>query len=243
MTSEAEGYAISRGVQATKSLCPRFGTTVYLLLLVVLLCGCRSAARESSQTGALQAQVPTVQEQTSNHPGRRAGPADPTLNITQQEYENALAKWQSYGVVEYEITFADSTYMGRGGNVKLRFKINRGKPTLVAYTDLNKDKPQVVPLTTLVKDDLEFLRGRSVEEMFRLIGMLFKEQPPTSLAFGNDYEVAFDSTLGYPLHVHSRVFTSQQTSVTDCCISYEVLSLRIIERSTPGMPKTGYLNP
>jgi hypothetical protein len=216
-----------------------------LLLVVALLGGCATAEQKGSRTDLPHAQVPPVQEQPDATSAAQPVPADPTtkINITQQEYADALAKWRLHAVVEYDITFQDSTYMLRGGKLKLRFKVEQSEPTLVRYTDLSGEQPRIIPLAGVPSDELEFLQGRSVEGMFALLGMVLAGDDSNPEAFGNEYDVAFDPALGYPLHVYSRAVAPGLGPVSDCCISYKVLSIQIIKSSAPGMPKTGAPSP
>lgn len=236
---------MSRAAQTTRRRLFGLWAVPSLFLVIALLGGCGAAEQQGSQTDLPLAQVPAAQEQPGDTPAAQPTPARPTLriNITQKEYDDALAKWRSHSVVEYEITLRDSTYMRIGGRLSLRIKVEQGEPTLVRYTDLSGDQPRIIPLEVVPSDELEFLRGRSVEGMFALLGMVLAGDDSNPRAFGNDYDVAFDPTLGYPLHVRSEAVAPGLGRATDCCISYNVLSLQIIKSSAPGMPKTGRPSP
>jgi hypothetical protein len=163
------------------------------------------------------------------------------VNVTQQDYQDALTKWRAQGIREYEITLIDSTAMGKGGKLRLRIRVEGTGPRVMSYTDLNSYQPQVIPLESLGADDLAHLRDLSVEAMFSLIRDLFngKRTNPTDPV--SEYDIAFDATLGYPIHVYSRIVSRDgNLSPTECCISYEVVSLTIFESTTPGMPKSGH---
>ena len=213
----------------------------YLLLCIVVLHSCNT--QTTSQTGKPQAL--TIPAQQSGSATVLSARVEPRTNVTQQQYENALAKWYARAVLEYEITLIDSSAMGMGGKLRLHIKADSNEPRLVSYTDLNYDQPQIIPLETLTEDELDYLRGLSVEKMFRLLGMLFTGELANTSGLTVYYDVEFDPTLGYPIRVHSRAFPQGGAAVTDCCISYEVLSLRVLTSATsvPGMPRTGNRSP
>ncbi len=80
--------------------------------------------------------------------------------------------------------------------------------------------------------------------MLEFIGVLLTEEPSYARLYGNDFDIAFHPTLGYPLHLDAYAVLPQGGRVTDCCLHYLVLDLRIINHTTtPGMPDTGGLDP
>lgn len=162
------------------------------------------------------------------------------INITEEEYENALAKWRARGIEEYEITLIDATRMGGGGRFSLRVRVENGEPILVSYTDLNGEQPQSIPLDTLDADDLDFLRERSVEGSFGLIGAVFKQTFSDTGNVIHEYRIKFDKELGYPSGVHWRLLLRDGGLMpTECCIHYDVISVKILKSDTPGMPRSG----
>jgi hypothetical protein len=213
-----------------------FGATIAALLIVVSVQeGCNTAPQASVERPL---KVPTniqVEATMSSTPI--------TINITQQEYETALAQWQSHHIQDYEITLVDSSQMIIGGKMRLRFELNGAEPQLIEYIALGQDQPRDVPLDTLSADDKDHLQGLSVEEMFNLIGGLFSGKNAIPSSPASDYDIAFDPILGYPTHIYSRAFSPQGAPVTECCLSYEVLAVDILRTSTPGMPRTGNSGP
>jgi hypothetical protein len=162
------------------------------------------------------------------------------INITETEYENALARWRARSIEEYEITLADSTRMAGGGRLRLRIRVDNGEPILVSYTDLNGEQPKAIPVETLDAEELAFLRERSVEGMFGLIGEVFTGTYSDTGNVVNEYEIEFDNELGYASRVHSRVLLREGgITVTECCIYYDVIGVKILRTNTPGMPRSG----
>ncbi len=218
------------------------GTLLFLLLVVVLPPATGMPVQVQSKGGMPQSHILTAQEKPGVDPVPQSTPAKPSIdiNVSQEEYQDALARWRAQDVVEYQITLVDSTYMAIGGEARLHFKVEQGHSSLISYTNLSGDQPEIFPVATLSSDELEFWQSRSVEGMFQLIGLVFRGESSSSQVYGDDYDVAFHPTLGYPLHVHSRVLPAHGLSPTECCIYYEVLHLKIIRyKDTPGMPKTG----
>jgi hypothetical protein len=171
-------------------------------------------------------------------------PAQTVTNVTRQEYENARDLWLGQGVLVYEITLIDSTRMDYGGMLRLRFQMAGDEAKLISYTDLNGEQPEGSPLASLTGDEREYLEGLSVERMFRLLEKLFVEQPPHTGNLTYVYDVAFDPGLGYLTHVYSHAYLQQGgLAITECCLSYQVLSLRILQSVPPGMPKAGNPGP
>ncbi|MDQ5823279.1 MAG: hypothetical protein M3441_03595 [Chloroflexota bacterium] len=221
-------------------------SALYLLLLVVVLPYAGSTPRSvDARRGVSQATLLTVQEQPSDDPVPQPEPVNPNVvfNVTQEEHENALARWRSHGVVEYELTVIDASYMTMGGKAQLHFKVEQGAPTLVSYTDLGGEQPRLIPLATLSSEEMEFWRIRSVEGMLEFIGVLLTEEPAYARLYGNDFDIAFHPTLGYTLYLDAYAVLPQGGRATDCCLHYQVLDLRIIKHTTtPGMPDTGGLD-
>jgi len=245
--------------------------TAYLLLSVVLLQGCTTGTAPGVPTATPAAfVVPNLSSNNSavttsriEPSANRTLPETPTellvrippsttpvphltpielTNITQTEYEQALAKWRARKVSEYEITLIDATRMDIGGKLRLRIKVESGEPRVVSYTDLNQERSQVVPLDTLSADEQDYLPQLSVERMFRLLGKLFTGEWANSYAYAARYEVGFDSVLGYPTYVHSWI-TEQGLPINNGGIGFEVLSVQILKSNVPGMPKTGNPGP
>jgi hypothetical protein len=162
------------------------------------------------------------------------------INITEEEYENALARWRARGIEEYEITLIDATRMGGGGRLSLHIRVENGEPILVSYTDLNGEQPRAISLDTLDAGDLAFLRERSVEGSFSLIGGVFSETYSGSGNVISEYRIAFDKELGYASRVHSRLLLREGGIMpTECCIHYDVISVKVLKSNTPGMPRAG----
>lgn len=207
---------------------------IYMLLGYIVLSGCSAQMSDDPSLSVQQTQNMQVTPDVNTLPTSGAI----QTNFTQQDYESAANKWYSRGVLEYEITVFDSTNMGSGGKMVLQFKVENGEPKLLKYVDLNFAQPQVVPLGTLSKDFSGYLHELSVEKMLHHLGTLFGNGSAINLGQTLQYMVDFDPVLGFPVKIRSRVLEGD-LPVTDCCIYYDILDLRVLKSTSPGMPKTG----
>jgi hypothetical protein len=215
----------------------RFGLLAAILFLGSAIQGCGSAPLAATPapppTLAVLAAFPTARPTATPQPGRI------DFNITQADYEQALAKWRSYGITEYEITIDDASGMVMVGKVRLRIKIVDGKPYIINYTDLNGTRPEKIDVDDYTREQLSSL---TVERQFDLIGTRLNNKISLSPGVGVHYTIRFDPFFGYPDQV-DVIGTFNGLIRNDGVSIYEVLSLRILKSNLPGMPKTGHPDP
>jgi hypothetical protein len=139
----------------------------------------------------------------------------PRINITRSEYEQALAKWQTQKIEEYEITVDVKALFG--GTYTLR------------VSDYGNMVEQLAPVVRLASDltaeEVEYLKRDTIEGMFEQIGEVFADidssGTPSGTESGELYmdEVRFDPVLGYPQHMKRWVQgwfdTDRDVTVTD----------------------------
>lgn len=125
------------------------------------------------------------------------------INITNSQYESALAKWRSHAVSEYEITISrpSEQYKLRVNDVErtvyvlehtadgLKQEV-RGLTAPVSY-DSYRDDWTIEGLFSTTKDALESFAG----------GTPLLESSDT-VSYAYEYNIEFDSSLGYPKHIH-----------------------------------------
>ena len=111
------------------------------------------------------------------------------INITRNDYEQALAKWKAQNIQEYEIITYTQAFMG--GQTKLHVSDFGNK--------IDQLDPAVRPFNTLAKEDVESLKRYSIEGMFAEIDAAQKRGPDSQSEYVHTtYEVRFDQHLGYP---------------------------------------------
>ena len=173
---------------------PLLGLATCLLLCLAVLQSAPELTLHKTFAVSAQATTTSIAQPT---------PSLPQVNIARHEYDNALARWRARGVLEYEMTLVDSTYMGMGGNIRLRFWVKSGDAKLTSYTDLNGDQPRVIPLSTLSADDVDYLNSLSIESRFNLIESVFTGKIVNTPDYASYFDIAFDPILGYPTNIHS----------------------------------------
>jgi hypothetical protein len=148
-------------------------------------------------------------------------PTPPAINITRQQYEEALAKWQASGVDEYEIT--KSTITPWGGT------------TSVHVSDHGKTIHNLRP------DDSSWLEpdeSDTVEGMFKEVDELLRRAAETDIATAmakdgsyDAFAVEFDPDLGYPVSIAGYAVTAPGHTVFDGSSYTTVKEVKIIKKS------------
>lgn len=150
-------------------------------------------------------------------------PPAPGINVTRQEYDAALAKWQAAGIEEYEIVVSYSqVYSNRSGTWTLRVKGGD-----IEVINRLRDGVPTTPEPDMSGDMLKFL---TVDAMFaRIMGVLGDPNQGKITIGDNSYEteykVTFDSTLGYP-----QLFAVYPIYITDNDSYTRVQSLKILAK-------------
>ncbi len=214
----------------------RNGFAISLLVLVLVACG-----GPANQPGTLPiAQEPTplvstVQptETEAMQPGRQAG-----INITQAQYDEALAKWRAAGVSEYEMMAEYQAFSLYAGTLTLQVK---GGEVVEVISFERGGRAAGTPIPNPA--DLNFL---TIEALFERIGEALATKPwdigGSEFGIPFDYQVEFDPTLGYPslLQVTALPNPISGAQVADADSTTRVLSVKKVDAAVvPGMPRTG----
>ncbi len=135
-----------------------------------------------------------------------------TVNITEDDYRKALARWQASGITEYELKLdrnqAEVTLRVTGGpNIQVISQSYRG----AKVSDL-EDIPEVTELQQF-----------TVERLFDTVASsLHTVEAGASAGTNNpqgsyfyDYDIRFDPALGYPTYIMGyRRFTKPSREIT-----------------------------
>jgi hypothetical protein len=122
-----------------------------------------------------------------------------TINITREEYEAAVARWQASRPREYELTLERSDH-----EVTLRISNENSTTELVKWLYLGRkpdeenDPPIPVELLSMTVEELFVL----VEDSLATVNSdaLPREDEFQSMIF-YDFEIELNETLGYPTHL------------------------------------------
>jgi hypothetical protein len=151
----------------------------------------------------------------------------PGINVAKEQYDEALAKWQSQGIQEYEVVVEHSSLSPWAGTWTLRVAGRGEKVDIVSYTGNSG-----VPTTpAMAPDTVKFL---TVEQQFAVIDHVLTAGIFSELETLVDYVVTFDPALGYPASIEIK--TKPNVRVTDLGSSTTVKSLKILRRGTPVVP-------
>ena len=212
----------------------RFAASLCLLALP-LLSSCSPPVAHSPSVIASPTLVstPTLDERPTDYA------ATPTVNITRQQYEEALARWHAQGVLEYEVEVDYLALSPIDGTWQLKVRVVEGKPELISYLRERVD----IHYVTCGKSPnslCEELQSRAtVEGLFDWGVRDWLDALNSNSAHGEfGIVVAFHSTLGYVTSFELR---------TGCCggkpATISVKSLKFVKSSAPGMPRTGNPGP
>jgi hypothetical protein len=149
-------------------------------------------------------------------------PTPPIINITRQQYEDALAKWTAAGIEEYEITTSVVTPWGHEGTLRVS---DHGKGLLLLrYSEWSSTKPDW---------------GDTVEGMFAEVSRILADNTEayidaamTKDRYYEAHTVEFDPDLGYPVQIIGFAVTAPNTWVSDASWGQKVHELRILKRSS-----------
>jgi len=160
----------------------------------------------------------------------------PGLNITRNEYDEALAKWRSQAVQEYEIITEDLHFGSLAGTWKLMVRVTGGEPQVISFKYLDGVSASPEHMTD---HDVNYLTSLTVESIFDdLDSGLRSVETNDKRACQAFYQVSFHPTLGYPTSFYYGL-----VNVFDASSRITVQSLRVLRRFTPGMPSTGNPGP
>jgi len=124
----------------------------------------------------------------------------PYLNISKEQYAEALSRWRSYQIEEYEIKACS--------NSRIRQAV-----TLHVSDSGNKIELVEAEFGTL-DDEEEFVKAYTVEGMFKEVGDIINQEPKEhsqatlSVApFSMYYQVSFDAALGFPTSIEGHPYS------------------------------------
>ncbi len=142
----------------------------------------------------------------------------PGINVARQQYEDALAKWRSHNILEYEIVVKYDSFAPFAGAWDLR--VAGDKIDIVGYTDAGG-----APATPAVPGDtLSFL---TVDQQFAAIEHVINGGSFGPIQSQVDYVVTFDPAFGYPASVEIK---PRPNAPPDVGSSTVVKSLNILKR-------------
>jgi hypothetical protein len=209
-----------------------------ITLLVLVLAACGGPANQPGTLPVAQEPTPPASaaqptETEAAQPDQQAG-----INITQAQYDEALAKWRAAGVSEYEMVAEYQAFALYAGTLTLRVK---GGEVVEVISFERGGRATGTPIPN--PGDLNFL---TVEALFERIGEALATRPwdiggsESGIPF--DYQVEFDPTLGYPslLQVVALPNPISGAQIADADSTVRVLSVKKLgEVVVPGMPRTG----
>lgn len=205
------------------------------VLPMLLLAACGPAATQPSAPAVTQEPSPSVsvaQPTEIPQPAQQAG-----INITQAQYDEALAKWRAAGVGEYEMVAEYQAFSLYAGTLTLRVE---GGEVVEVINFERGGRAAGTPIPDLTQ--LNFL---TVEALFEKVGEALASTPwevSSESDIPLDYQVEFDSTLGYPTLVQITALPNpiSGAQVADVDTTTRVLSVKKLGPSdAPGMPRSG----
>ncbi len=152
-----------------------------MLFLLALLAACDSGTDIPTPTQAVATTTPILASPTA---------PPPTINITRKDYEEALAKWESQGIEEYEIEYGEIPHASN----------DEGRSNYYVRGSAWANLPEVWPTSGVIATPVSV----SIRDYPEPIHSLFAEVEQ-ALRFVESngqapmvYRVEFDATLGYP---------------------------------------------
>jgi hypothetical protein len=177
---------------------------------------CYEQESQAEEAGGTTSPVPT--------------PTPPVINITRQQYEEALAKWRAAGIEEYEVTVAIYAYPGGTNTLRVG---DHGKKILIL-------QPSPTPAITPDPQYPEYLQEYTIEGMFAEIDDALKSVATADIdtaltkdGFYTAYSVEFDPDLGYPVQISTASITAPNVVISDGFSVQTVKELRLVKRSAP----------
>ena len=170
-------------------------------------------------------------------------PTEPGINISRQEYEQALAKWSARGGTEYVMVVEFMAFSPYSGLWQIH--VSGEQVRTVSFTRASGEQVDPVPQA------LDFQKEWTVERQFAAIGRALDEEPwdvgssESEIPF--DYRVSFDDNLGYPtlLQVTAAPNPNSGSQIADADYSIKSSGLKVLPSGVPipGMPTTGNPGP
>ncbi|HYO50290.1 MAG TPA: hypothetical protein VEW94_10610 [Chloroflexia bacterium] len=160
--------------------------------------------------------------------GSASAERPPTINITKEQYESALAKWKSHNIEAYEIWSETRAYMGGGRRLRV--------------SNYGKDVELIMPWRndTPTAEDLEYYKEYSVEGMFETVEAMLNEEfimesgtMSASGCFYMAYTVEFDQQLGYPSRLAGVPVTCPDAWVSHADFDTKVTTFKILKQGAP----------
>ncbi|MDQ2809122.1 MAG: DUF6174 domain-containing protein [Chloroflexota bacterium] len=157
----------------------------------------------------------------------------PRINVTLEEYQQALAKWRRQGIEEYEITVYYSTYSPLLGDWTLQVHTQGDTATVTNYKRVSDaappsigfGSPSFMPTTTFeiaeLKKELEIM---TIETRFQDIAraLAWSGQVPYNI------HAQFDPTLGNPTAFATIGVTEGET--------WNLKQLKVLKQTIPPTP-------
>jgi uncharacterized protein DUF6174 len=205
------------------------------VLPALILVACGPAATQPSAPAVTQESRPpasAAQPTEVTPPVQQAG-----VNITQAQYDEALAKWRAAGAGEYEMVAEYQAFSLYAGTLTLRVK---GGEVVEVINFERGGRAAGTPIPDLTQ--LNFL---TVEALFEKIGEALATKPWEVSSESDvplDYKVEFDPTLGFPtlLQITALPNPISGAQVADVDTTTRVLSVKKQGSSdVPGMPRSG----
>jgi hypothetical protein len=151
----------------------------------------------------------------------------PPINISRNEYEQALAKWKAQKIEEYEIT---TDTMALAGGARTLHVSDHGNKIEQLY-------PKLLSASASTPEDFEYLKKDTVEGMFAQVNHMLSESNAFNAVasyFTRDfymaYQVTFDMDLGYPQAVSGWPITKTDYYISDAGWATRVTNLKIIRQ-------------
>ena len=145
----------------------------------------------------------------------------PGINITQGDYDSALAKWKAKNVQEYEEVVDYSAFSLLSGTWDLH--ITNGKVEVKSF------ERGGTPETQVPGQDLFLL---TVEGIFNNISRVLADVNQANQTYAFRYEVQFDASDGHPTFFSARSVPNPQTGgnvIADADYTIQIKSLNIIK--------------
>lgn len=208
-----------------------------------------SAATAVTQDATPDTHTPTVCGDPMSNPlsassGQQPGSTavsrtyTPTVDISRNDYEAALARWQAQQIYEYEADIQMVSRLGFKGRIHVTGDHAEAMPTII-------NGEQRVPLH-------EDLAGEfTVEALFDHVGTILTRGlcPVTGeWAFPVDYYVAFHPDMGYPTRIARSAYEPPEwdaegrfsTAPAHSSYRITVSNLKVLRVGVPRMPSTGH---
>jgi hypothetical protein len=131
-------------------------------------------------------------------------PTPPYINVTRQQYDDALSRWKAQTVREYKILSSNAPTLGERSGSSWNLRVtNSSQLEVVSVND------------AFPSDDVEYqerLKFHTVEGLFSSIDEKITHQEQMAskgIAVQPGemyYQTGFDSVLGYPTHIEAHPF-------------------------------------